>query len=315
MQYSPIIWKGAPYAEIFSEILFANATVDKGLVRVIDNIKAETQVTTLSGEIPLVAYSVSPTISVSDNIAFGDATIRPVKLMGLTKFDMDGLRASRFGSGMKGGAKNMDSNEFLNAVLNYATPKLGLSFEKNFWNGFTATSKTAIAAGSATTTQKTYATAQTAGFTDGVISRLMQSTGIISVAGTTLTSNLKAEFNKIYGAIPDECLMDGDFKLFASKKALKLIKQANQAETYRDVFVVNGDAVEFLGIKIEFVPVGDNVVIGARATDLILGTDLLSDIGSIEVGKVNNYGDEMFLKAVMSLDSAVVVPNQKVLYA
>jgi len=232
---------------------------------------------------------------------------------------MDELRNSRFSKDMATGAANITSNEFEQAVLGHCIPRLGKSYERLAWNGITAATKAAIAAsGTATVKQKAWAAAQPATFTNGLIAMLIASDQAIEVSGTANTiSNLKDEYNKVFTAIPNEVFELGDTVIYAPYADKKLILQANQAQTYRDVFTVAGDSFSFLGVKIEFVPIPSNVKAAGRggaSGDFIWGTDLLADTNTLEVGKVNNVGEEIFMKQITSLDTAIVVPTQKLLY-
>ncbi|MDJ1500672.1 hypothetical protein [Xanthocytophaga agilis] len=316
--YSPNQFKAKHFEEIFSEILYSNNTVSRSnVVRVLDNVKSERPVTTMGGDINWSGYTSSPDITqYTDALSAADELISPKKIMALATFTYDDLRNTRFEESMSAGAKNVTSDEFTQAVLSYSIPRLGLSYEKKYWQGVASATKTAIASGSAPSNQKTVIAALAPDLTDGVLAQAVKKADTINVTGTTLTiSNLKTEFNKVYTAIPAAVEQSGEAVIFAPWSVRKLIKQANQAEQYRDVFGVNGDSFDFLGIRIEFVPLPENVMIAGRWSDIVLGTDLLSDIGEIEIGKVTNYGDQMFIKAVATLGSVVLISKQKVIYA
>jgi hypothetical protein len=145
---------------------------------------------------------------------------------------------------------------------------------------------------------------------------------VIQIVGTGLNlSNLVAEFNKVYSAIPSPVRKSADCRFYAEYDVEALILQANQSQLYRDVFVVNGvgptATYYFLNIQIEFVPLPSNCIIAGRGMgtgDLITGTDMTADHNQLEINKVNNVGDLMFAKQVCTLATCVVVPGQKVVY-
>ncbi len=332
MVYAPKKFAGKHAQDIISLVIHANRTVSKKLVRVLDNIKNEQYVTTISGDVPWRDYQEDiseddlDTFAADSTLAFADATVKPEKIMAMDKFAMDDLRSSRFAEDMKAGAANITSNEFEQAVISYLTPKLGKSYEKRYYLGITAAIKTAIAASSAPAAQKAWAAAQTAGKTCGVVARLIYAgivdaaATVINVVGTTVTAaNIVAEYKKIHLALPTE--VAGKSTLFVPEGDFALILQANDDQTVRDKFTVSGDdmetaTVKYLGMKIEFVPITGMRFAGIAGDqgDFILGTDLLADSNEFTIGEKNNLGDVKFGKAVASLDAHVLLPQQKVLY-
>lgn len=321
MQYTPANFEGEHVEQIFADLIFSNSTVENGLITFVTDVKNEMNITEQEGSLEWGEYKEfkgEADLAASDSLKMKDVKVKPVKIEAFTTFGMDNLRMTRFGASMLKGAANVASNEFEKAVLEYTVPRLGLSFESKIWNSITADSKTAVAAMSgATVNQKAYASGATASITEGLITRLILG-GAVSVNGTTLTeTNLKAEFNKIWKAIPAE-LLDAknvaNTRIYGSKKLRQLILAANQNETYRDIFTVAGQSISFNGVEIVFVPVPDNAIVVADKTKLVAATDLLSDMNDIKVGKINEYSDKMFLRAVATLDTQVIRPNQAVLY-
>lgn len=323
MEYNPKVFEGEHAQEIFSEVIHRNNTVEKSLVRVMDDIKNEIVVTSIEGEIPFSDYKEdlreTDLENYADTIKIGDSKIRPVKIMAFTTFKMDELRNSRFARDMQQGAANITSNEFEQAVLGHCIPRLGKSFERLFWVGITAASKAAIAADAAIPAkQKAWAAAQTAGKVDGIITRMILSKQVIEGSGSANTVEaLATEYGKLFALIPSEVFEQTDLVIYAPHADKQKILQANANQTYRDIFTVAGDNFAYLGVKIEFVPLPSNMKMAGRggaSGDFILGTDLLDDSLKLEIGKVNNFGEEMFMKQVCTLDAAVVTPKQKLLY-
>jgi hypothetical protein len=285
MDFTPKIYSNTTLGPIFSEALYANNTVSKNYVRVLDNIKYKQVVTTVSGDLVSQAYAVTPSVPGTAQIKFGDTEIEPIKFQIYDEFTMDTLRSTRFGLDMKSGAANMESNEFLSAVLGYAIPKAGNSIEKKFW--------------------------------DITTTNLASDASHIPVTNTTLTvANLVAELMKVYLAIPGEVIESGEAAIYVPKNVRQLAMAVNQDTTkYKNAFVVVGDSVQFMGIDLLFVPLAANTIMAGRKSDFILGTDLASDFGSFQVDRVQNNSDLMFMKLTYSLDSAVVLGSQKVIYA
>lgn len=283
MQYTPAVYSNTTLGPIFTEMLYANKTVANGYVRVLDNIKYKQVVTSITGDLVSQPYAVTPTAAGS-GFNFADTTIEPVKWHIYEEFSMDALRSTRFGLDMKSGAAQTESNEFISAVLAYAIPKAGNSIEKKFWDLATA--------------------------------KLNAATDEIGVSGTTLTAaNLVAELTKVYSAIPGEVLESGNAVIYAPRAVKQLAMVVNQDTTkFKNAFAIVGDEVQFMGVPMYFVPLTANTLIAGNKTDIILGTDLVSDFGAFEINKVQANSDLMFLKATYSLDAATVITSQKVLY-
>ena len=232
MNYTPQLWTNTTLGPIFSEMLYSNDTVSKGLVRVLENIKYKQVVTSISGDLTVQPYAVNPPSAGA--ISFGDTEIAPVKKQVYHTFTMDAMRSTRFGQDMKSGAANMESNEFLKAVLEYAVPKIGRSIEKDFWVNLTA-KLDAVGAGE-------------------------------EIAGTALTAgNIVAELQKVYSSAAIAEVMDSnEVTIYVPRKVKQLIAIANQNATYRDLIAVNGDSGSFLNIPVVFVDLAGNNIIAGR---------------------------------------------------
>jgi hypothetical protein len=91
-----------------------------------------------------------------------------------------------------------------------------------------------------------------------------------------------------------------------------MIIQANNVTTdFTKPFNVNDSATEiyFNGVKVEFVPLPEKVVIAALKSHLFWCTDLVSDINTMQMEKIANNREDMFLKNNMTI--AAHVANQK----
>lgn len=338
--YSPKTFAPEHVQEIFSEVLFGGRAVSRGLVRPITDIKHSRAITSRSGDIEFGARVSQVTEAViaaaSGNIAFSDGTLTPIQLMAFETFDTNDLRNSRFGKGMQAGARNIQSTEFENAVLDYCLPRMAESYERRMFVGITAATKTAIAGSSLTTTQKAWAAAQTAGLVDGFVAKQL----LKVIAGATLiqvvsvvmdASNIAAQYAAIYAAAPAEIAGNSDTVIFAPPSDRALILQYNLAATYRDLFTVTGlgtpdERFAYLGVPIEFVQsqgknagsaTGRPVRMLGRAGvsgDYAFGTDLLSDLNTVQIEKTGPFDTLLGMRMDVTLDTEVLVPSQKVLY-
>lgn len=327
---SPTTITGEVYEEVMNEVLFVNNTIKKGLVRFIDNVKANIPIKTLSVTVSDQAYSSGAPTS-SGTLTPGDKLMVPQKRMFYQEFDYETLRGTAWGQGMKPGAFEIVDDEFTRACLELVAPKQSLLVESRFWNGATSATKTAVAAltpgtgqSSVGAAEQTYVAAATSSFVDGIVTRLIYNTGAVGsrvkVAGTTISSsNIKAEYDKVYAAIPAKLLqpenMDG-LVIFAPYSHIAFINTYNNTPSnFKDAFVsVGKNEFTFNNIKIEFVPIPENCIIAGKMMDFVWGTDLLDDTATIKVDKIAANREDFFMKSVYSLDTWVFNQADKVLY-
>lgn len=253
--------------------------VEKNLVRVLDNIKYEQFITSLSGALVEQDYSVLPVFDPAKNtLTFSDQSIKPIKKMVYTEIEMESLRNTRFSETMAAGAANTESSEFENLVINYAGAKLKVTIEKSFLAK--------------------------------VITILKGSADSIKV--TNIPGDVKATLVDMYEACPDEVIADSETVMILDNSFRKAILAANLSADFRDIFVKNGENFFMYDMRIEFLDLGTGNGYIGRTSDVVLGTDLTSDFGALEVGKKFAYADILFIKGVYSLDAAVLNQSQKV---
>jgi hypothetical protein len=334
--YNKVDIRGVAAEPIIEEILFENQTIAKGLVTFETDVKAETIFTEASATATLQQFVCGLPTSAGELSAF-DSVVTPVKAMFYQEFCPDNLRFSRFKRDMPAGAFNTTSSEFERVVIGgiYAK-KMALALENEFWNGATSATKTAVAALTAGTAnnavgaaEKTVVASLTASQIDGVLVKLIynnsnatQTAGLgarIKVAGTTITSaNAKAEFDKIYTAIPAEVLAGAEQPIiYAPKNLLQVLVTANNVATdFNKPFQINDANTEFRfnGLLIEFVPTPNNVVIVALKSHLFWVTDLASDNNTMKIDKIAENREDMFIKSVLSIGAHVANQKFNVLY-
>lgn len=119
----------------------------------------------------------------------------------------------------------------------------------------------------------------------GLQAKLAADGDVIDVTGTTLSkANIIAELNKLYDAIPAVVKEKEDLAIYLNKKTAGFYRQAladASAETY---YLQKHSELEFLGIKIiEATGMGDNKMVAASQSNLLLLTDLMSDFGEVLV--------------------------------
>jgi len=334
--YNKVDIRGVAAEPIIEEILFENQTIAKGLVTFETDVKAETIFTEASATATLQEFVCGIPTSSGELSAF-DSVVTPKKAMFYQEFCPDNLRFSRFKRDMAAGAWNNMSTEFERVVIGgvYAK-KMALALENEFWNGVTAATKTAVAALTAGTGQgavgaaeKTAIAALTASQIDGVFAKMVyndsnatQTAALgtrIKVAGTTLTAaNIKAEFDKIYAAIPAEVLAGAEQPIiYAPRNVMQMIVTANNVVSdFNRPFTVNDSNTEFRfnGILIEFVPLPSNVVIAALKSHLFWVTDLASDNNTMKIDRIAENREDMFIKSILSIGAHVANQKFNVLY-
>ena len=77
---------------------------------------------------------------------------------------------------------------------------------------------------------------------------------------------------------------------------------------------IKADKYFYNGIEIKFVPLSANVVIAALPSNLIWATDLLSDINRMEINKIANNREDMFVKNIFTIAAHVARQSNNVLY-
>lgn len=334
--YNVVNIRGVAAEPIIEEILFENSTIKDSLVTFEEDVKAETIFTEATASATLQAYTSGVPSSAGSLTAF-DYLVTPVKGQFYQEFDPNAIRFSRFKRDMKAGAWEILSNEFERVVIGGLYAKqVSSAFENEFWNGVKSATQTAVAAltagsgnSSVGAAEKTLVAALTPSLTDGVIARMIYNdinssltSGVgtrIKVAGTTITaSNIKAEYDKVYAAIPAVVLTGSEMPLiYAPKSHKQMIIQANNVTTdYKKPFDVNPAGTEFYynGLKIVFVPIPEKVVICALKSHLIWCTDLASDMNKVEINKIANNREDMFIKHNMTIAAHVVNQKFNVLY-
>lgn len=345
--YSPIDIRGKAAEDVVEEILFQNNTLGKGLVTFADNVKSNTIFTEAGASVVQQALVTTGMPTSKGALNAFDTIVSPVQIEYYKEFDYNVLRNSRFNRSIKPGAWEMLSTEFEQVVIGgiYA-PKIALNSEFQFWNNVKTTTKTAVAAltagapnTSVSTQEKALVAATTvgeaegnvSGLYDGVIAKMLynnsnaaQTLGVggrVKVVGATKdATTIKAEYDKLYAAIPEVSLnaqnSGAELIIYAPFKDKQLISMYNNnVANFKDAF--EGSAAggySFNGIKIEYVPIPANVMIVGSKERFFWCTDLESDINYLQVEKFPNPRKDYFIDAVMTAEAHVTNQKYNVLY-
>jgi hypothetical protein len=338
--YGTTSYRGKEFNEYYKDVIFANNTLRRRMVRFIEDLKNLATLHTITGDVTVQAYTSARPTPVG-NVTLGDVLISPVKATVYDTLDPEEVyRKSWIANRLPQGVQNIESNEDSQMILAYMIDRLARVQERLFWGGFTAATKAAITlpanASLTTASEKTYAAARANALVDGIISKLIIETltvsgapsavAVIPVAGTTLdATNIKAELDKIYTAIPDELIyVNGqasgtpdETAIFMDYSVRKLIDQFNSNQLYRGDLIKNeGDAYSYQNVPIEFVPMPTvNTATAGRKNEYIWGTDVSGEfVGAVEFGPLEAFSYIQGFRMDFAIAAAAQVANQKVLY-
>jgi len=332
INYNVVAIRGKAAEPVIEELVFENKTVSEGLVTFEDEVKAETIFTETGATVTMQAYTSGAPTSAGSLDAF-DTLVTPAKFQYYQEFDPNALRFSRFKRDMKPGAWNIMSTEFERILVGgvYAK-KISFDIESKFWSNALPATKTAVAAlvaglpnTSVGAAEQALVAATTAGLFDGVVQKMIynssNATGTagvgarVKVVGTSINAaNVKAEYDKIYSVIPPVVLAApvGEVYIYAPQSHKQFINiYDNNPSNFKLAFSVSADKSQyyFNGIEIKFVPLPENVLIASPKMHIIWCTDLASDINLLQIDKIANNREDMFIKANMTV--AAHVANQK----
>lgn len=313
LTYSPVEIKGSAAEPVLGELFFLNKTVADGDVNFETDIKASTIFTENENTVSIQPF-ISGAPTADGSLGLTDVEITPKKQMVYVEFAPETLRPSRFNKSMAAGAWNLASTEFEKVVLSMYASKISSETEKLFWNGIiSGATRTSIAALTGATTQaKSWAATKSAPAQfDGVVAKLVLDQKATFISGTTITSsNIATEYAKAYAAM-NPVLIDA-FEapyIYAPKGHKQLINIYNSNATYRDLFSKDGEKMFYNGIEIRFKPLADNTLVITLPSFISWCTDLTGDVNQVKIEKIANNREDMFIKAVFTLDS--YVGNQK----
>lgn len=171
---------------------------------------------------------------------------------------------------------------------------------------------------------------EVAGVKDGILDKALAGAAIkVDNPVTIDSSNVLAEIQRVYDAIPDAVLNEGEFepekaavKIFVSLDILRYLKQAlSTTPTNYQVtlpsFTVEGGKIFYLGIEIVLVGLPKNTMIAASKDNLYFATDLLSDTTEIRAQMGNDLKDEAmwYAKGAYRADAGMIFEDEVVVYS
>ena len=169
-----------------------------------------------------------------------------------------------------------------------------------------------------------------AGIQDGIVDKALASANTIKITGVTIdATNVLGEIQKVYDAIPDRVLNDGEFdpekaavKIFVSIKTMRYLKQALSTvpTNYQVVlpsFAIEGGRVYYMGVEVVIAGVPDDVMVAASRDNLVFITDLLSDASEIHAEMGQNLYDEAkwYAKGAYRANAGFIFDDEVVIYS
>lgn len=204
---------------------------------------------------------------------------------------------------------NTDGNESLeSAVMFHLQNSLSQDIERIIWGGSGNT---------------------VAGVQDGIVDKALASSTSIKITGQTIdAANVLGEIEKVYNAIPNVVLNDGEFdpekaavKIFVNMDIMRYLRQAlSTVATSNQVilpsFAVEGGKIYYLGVEIVVVGLPANTMIAASKDNLVFVTDLLSDTQEIRAQFGNDLKDEsmLFIKGAYRANAGMIFDDELVIY-
>ena len=204
---------------------------------------------------------------------------------------------------------NTDGNESLeSAVMFHLQNSLSQDIERIIWGGSGNT---------------------VAGVQDGIVDKALASATSIKITGQTIdAANVLGEIEKVYNAIPNVVLNDGEFdpekaavKIFVNMDIMRYLRQAlSTVATSNQVilpsFAVEGGKIYYLGVEIVVVGLPANTMIAASKDNLVFVTDLLSDTQEIRAQFGNDLKDEsmLYIKGAYRANAGMIFDDELVIY-
>lgn len=206
---------------------------------------------------------------------------------------------------------NTDGNESLeHAVMFHLQNALSQDLERIIWGGSGNT-----VAGQAT---------------DGIVDKALASANTIKVSGQTIdATNVLGEIQKVYDAIPNVVLNDGEFdpekapvKIFVTMDIMRYLRQAlstvpTNYQVILPSFAIEGGKIYYMGVEIVVVGLPANTMVAASKDNLVFVTDLLSDTQEIRAQFGNDLTDEsiLYVKGAYRANAGFIFDDEVVIYS
>ncbi len=325
------------YAPIMATILEQSNTLGgqngTPAVEFFNDVNGAAIITEMNGNVTVQAYTPgAPTAA--GTVGAQQYSVTPKLSMTYDELNPLTFRHTRFND-ESASAWDMISGTGAQMVVDYYAMDNALAYERLFWGGISSATKTAIAALTAgpaqnqvSTAEQALAAATTANAfaVDGIIPRMIYNAfnptltagvgGRIKVTGATITtSNIDAEYAKLFAAVPSAVFNSGRCVFYVPRSHKQMIMTNNTNQTYRDKFSIENGRFYYNTVELFFVHDIENVMVAGDFRNFIWITNLLDDYAFVKLDKIANNQEMMFLKTVASIETFVANQGQNVLYA
>lgn len=205
---------------------------------------------------------------------------------------------------------NTDGNESLeSAVMFHLQNSLANDIERIIWGG----NGNAVA-----------------GIQNGLIDKALASANTIKVTGQTIdATNVLGEIEKVYNAIPNVVLNDGEFdpekakvRIFVNMDIMRYLRQAlstvpTNYQVILPSFAIEGGKIYYMGVEIVVAGLPANTMFAASKDNIVFVTDLLSDTQEIRGQFGNDLKDEamFYIKGAYRAAVGMVFEDEVVIYS
>ena len=170
-----------------------------------------------------------------------------------------------------------------------------------------------------------------AGVQDGIVDKALADANTIKVSNpvTIDVTNVLSEIQRVYDAIPNVVLNEGEFepekaavKIFVGMDIMRYLKQAlsttptNYQVTLPSFTYVDGK-VFYMGVEIVVVSLPANTMVGCSRDNIVFLTDLLSDTQEIRAQMGNDLYDEAkwYAKGAYRANAGYIFADELVIYS
>lgn len=293
--------------DFVSKALLEATSLKNGHLTVIPNVKYsyKLQIADLSTIIQADGcdFNALGTISLSERV------LTPAKLKVNFKDCKTVLESHWQSEKMRAGAMNSSyTTEFSSWLDGYMAAKVATGIELSIWQGNTGG------------TSSIYVSNPFLTANDGLVVKMLADATVIDVAKTTITSsNVLAEIEKVFAAIPDTIFDSPELKIFVPRSVLRAYQTAIPT-TYAangNFDITGAQPTYYKGIPLVAVGLADNNMIAAKTSNLFFGTDLEGDFMERTVldFSTTDLSDNIGYKMRFSMDVNHGIGAEVVLYS
>jgi len=289
----------------FTKALFGGRLIENGKIDVITGVKESTMLNLINFEDSLLQPDGRDCAWTPDRIfklSEKEVTIKTYKIN--LEQCIDDLERKRINIMLKPGAKNTQLPESLEeATMAMLAAELSAEIETKIFMGDSESDPNDF---------------------DGAVKVLKSSSEAVKITGAKLTkSNVLAEIEKVYEAIPETVLVKGiendSIKIYVSFETLQRAKMALASVSNQVVstaLTLQGETLRYLGVEI--VPakgLDSKTMIAADMGNFLLATDLLSDTEEIRMGQFPApHDNKVFIDGRLRLGFVIPFEDEVVFY-